>query len=68
MYLTLLQLEQTAGSSGRRGTGPPTEPGLSQDLLHRYYLNWTKLDDDITEFNNEMHLTEKWAFNLVILH
>ncbi len=28
--LTLLQLEQTTGSSGRRGTGPPTEPGFSQ--------------------------------------
>ncbi len=23
---------------------------------------------DVTEFNNEMPLTEKWAFNLVILH
>ncbi len=22
----------------------------------------------ITEFNNEMPLTEKWAFNLIILH
>ncbi len=28
--LTLLQLKQTAGSSGRRGTGPPTKPGFSQ--------------------------------------
>ncbi len=28
--LTLLQLEQTTGSSGQRGTGPPTEPGFSQ--------------------------------------
>ncbi len=27
--LTLLQLEQTTGSSGQRGTGPPTEPGFS---------------------------------------
>ncbi len=40
---------------------------ISRDIttwLHRYYLNWTKLDDDFTEFNNEMPLTE----NLVILH
>ncbi len=85
--LTLLQLEQTTGLSGRRGTGPPTEPGFSQDFflrsvtdgvfcslplsplaclvkdtsfpaisptwLHRYYLNWTELDNAITEFNNE---------------
>ncbi len=42
-------------------------PSLSL-WLHRYYLNWTELDDDITEFNNEMPLTEKWAFKLVILH
>ncbi len=32
------------------------------------YLNWTELDDDITEFNNEMPLIEKGEFNLVILH
>ncbi len=31
--LTLPQLEQTAGSSGQRGTGPPTEPGFSQSLF-----------------------------------
>ncbi len=31
--LTLLQLEQTTGSSGRRGTGPPTEPGFSQSFF-----------------------------------
>ncbi len=33
--LTLLQLEQTTGSSGRRGTGPPTEPGFSQGFFLR---------------------------------
>ncbi len=27
------QLEQTTGSSGRRGTGPPTEPGFSQAFV-----------------------------------
>ncbi len=26
--------------------------------MHRYYLNWTELDDDITEFNDELPLTE----------
>ncbi len=31
--LTLLQLEQTIGSSGQRGTGPTTEPGLSQGFF-----------------------------------
>ncbi len=31
--LTLLQLEQTAGLSGQRGTGPPTEPGFSQGFF-----------------------------------
>ncbi len=31
--LTLLQLEQTAGPSGQRRTGPPTEPGFSQDFF-----------------------------------
>ncbi len=31
--LTLLQLEQTNGLSGRRGTGPPTEPGFSQGFF-----------------------------------
>ncbi len=31
--LTLLQLEQTTDSSGRRGTGPPTEPGFPQGFL-----------------------------------
>ncbi len=33
--LTLLQLEQTTGSSGQRGTGPPTEPGFSQGFFLR---------------------------------
>ncbi len=95
--LTLLQLEQTTDSSGRRGIAPPTEPGFSQGFflhsvtdgvwvplaclvedtsfpaisptwLHRYYLNWTELDDDITEFNNEMPSTENWVLNLVFLH
>ncbi len=31
--LTLLQLEQTTDSSGRRGTAPPTEPGFSQGFF-----------------------------------
>ncbi len=102
--LTLLQLEETAGLSGRRGTAPPPPrlslvspkvfspfchrwsfdslplsplaclvgetsfPAISSTLLHWYYLNWTELDDAITEFNNEMPSTENWVLNLVILH
>ncbi len=90
--MILLQLEQTTGLSGRRGTGPPTEPGFSQGFfsilspmefwflatdtsfpaisstsLHRYYLNWTELDDAITKFNNEMPSAEYWVLNLDIL-
>ncbi len=34
--LTLLQLEQTTGLSGRRGTGPLTEPGFSQGFFLRF--------------------------------
>ncbi len=33
-----------------------------------WLINWTELDDDITEFYNEMPLSETWAFNLIILH
>ncbi len=40
----------------------------SSTWLRRYYLNWTELDDDITEFNNEMHSDENWVLNPVILH
>ncbi len=99
--LTLLQLEQTTGSSGRRGTGPRLSlvsakvfspfchrwsfrslplsplaclvgdtsfPAQSSTWLHRYYLNWTELDNAITKFNNEMHSAENWVLNPVILH
>ncbi len=48
--------------------GDTSFPAISPTWLHRYYLYWTELDDDITEFNNEMPLTEKRAFNLVNLH
>ncbi len=34
--------------------------------LHRYYLNWTELDDG--KCNNEMPSTDNWVFNLVNLH
>ncbi len=40
----------------------------SSTLLHRYYLNWTKLDNAITKFNNEMHSADNWVLNPVILH
>ncbi len=43
-------------------------PAILSTWLHRYYLNWTELDDAITEFNNEMPSTENWVFNLVTLH
>ncbi len=33
MSVCFLQLEQTTDSSGRRGTGPPTEPGFSQGFF-----------------------------------
>ncbi len=100
--LTLLQLEQTTDSSGRRGTGPPdwawflprffspfchrwsfrslplsplaclvgdtSFPAQSSTWLHRYYLHWTKLDNAITKFNNEMHSADNWVLNPVILH
>ncbi len=32
--LTLLQLEQTTGLSGQRGTGPPTKLGFSQGFFY----------------------------------
>ncbi len=48
--------------------GDTSFPAISSTWLHRYYLNWTELDDNITEFNNEITLTENWVFNLVILH
>ncbi len=99
--LTLLQLEQTTDSSGRRGTAPRLSlvspkvfspfchrwsfrslplsplacsvgdtsfPAQSSTWLHRYYLNWTKLDNAITKFNNEMHSADNWVLNPVILH
>ncbi len=31
-------------------------------------LNWTKLDNAITKFNNEMHSADNWVLNPVILH
>ncbi len=48
--------------------GESSFPAILSTSLHRYHLNWTKLDDDITEFNNEMPSTENWVLNLVILH
>ncbi len=48
--------------------GDTSFPAQSSTWLHRYYLNWTKLDDAITKFNNEMPSAENWVLNLVILH
>ncbi len=38
-------------------------PAISWTWSHRYYLNWTELDDAITEFNNEMHSADNWVLN-----
>ncbi len=43
-------------------------PAISSTWLHRYYLNWTELDNAITKFNNEMHSADNWVLNPVILH
>ncbi len=48
--------------------GDTSFPAISSTWLNRNFLNWTELDDAITEFNNEMPLTENWVFNHVILH
>jgi len=99
--LTLLQLEQTTDSSGRRGTAPPDwawflprfflhsvtdgvfvpcrcRLWLAQlgtlHLQHNHRLdctdiiNWTKLDNAISKFNNEMHSADNWVLHPVILH
>ncbi len=48
--------------------GDTSFPAKSSTWLHRYYLNWTELDNAITKFNNEMHSADNWVLNLVILH
>ncbi len=48
--------------------GDTSFPAISSTWLHRYYLNWTKLDNAITKFNNEMHSADNWVLNPVILH
>ncbi len=48
--------------------GDTSFPAQSSTWLHRYYLNWTKLDNAITKFNNEMHSADNWVLNPVILH
>ncbi len=39
--LNLLQLEYTTGSSGKRGSGPPTEPGFSQCFFSPFCHRWS---------------------------
>ncbi len=48
--------------------GDTSFPAQSSTWFHRYYLNWTKLDNAITKFNNEMHSADNWVLNPVILH
>ncbi len=33
LWSDFLQLEQTTGLSGQKGTGPPNEPGFSQSFF-----------------------------------
>ncbi len=47
--------------------GDTSFPAISSTWLHRYYLNWTEMDDAITKLNNENRI-ENWVLNLVILH
>ncbi len=42
--------------------GDTSFPEISPTWLHRYYLNWTELDDGITQFNNELPLTQKCSY------
>ncbi len=48
--------------------GDTSFPAQSSTWLHRYYLNWTELDNAITKFNNEMYSADNWVLNPVILH
>ncbi len=47
--------------------GDTSFPAQSSTWLHRY-INWTKLYNAITKFNNEMHSADNWVLNSVILH
>ncbi len=52
--------------------GDTSFPAISLTSLHKYYLNWTELDDlrwswSCPKFNNEMPSAENWVLNLVIL-
>ncbi len=53
LYFTLPLLHQACL------VGESSFPAISSTWLHRYYLNWTELDNAITKFNNEMHSAEK---------
>ncbi len=48
--------------------GDSSFPAMSSTWLHRYYLNWTELDNAITKFNNERPSAYNWVLNVVILH
>ncbi len=79
--LTLLQLEQTTGSSGQGGTGPQlnlVSPKVFSPFCHRWSFSPLPLSPlaclvGDTSFpaispNNEMPLTETFLFYLVILY
>ncbi len=42
--------------------GDTSFPAMSSTSLHSNFFNWTELDDDITEFNNEMPSAENLVF------
>ncbi len=47
--------------------GDTSFPAQSSTWLHRYYLNWTKLDNAITKFNNEMHSADVKSCHFTLL-
>ncbi len=71
--LTLLQLEQTTGLSGQRGTGPLTEPGFSQSFFSPMefwflavvasgLLSWGHfISSDITDLIAQILFKLNWA-------
>ncbi len=61
--LTFLQLEQTTGSSGQKGTGPPTEPGFSQGFFLRSVTDGVCLVGD-TFSSNIIDLIAQILFKL----
>ncbi len=47
--------------------GDTSFPAISSTWLHRYYLNWTELDNAITKFNNSIIKLSVKSFNCTLL-